>query len=151
MVNTIGPGGTTTPLMRFSGSNVLPNFKDCHTFGCPVYALDGDLASGKKIAHWRPSARIGINLGFSPCHARTVSLVLNTQTGNVSLQFHIRHGDFSATVRGSCRVCHLKHHQAFRSTSSFYRNIVSTNTIIINKQNSITSGPFYCLSGSARV
>ena len=99
MINTIGPDGTT-PLMRFSGSNVLPNFKDFHTFGCPVYALDGDLASGKKISHWRPRARIGINLGFSPRHARTVSLVLNTQTGNVSPQFHIRHDDFFATVRG---------------------------------------------------
>jgi hypothetical protein len=98
MINTVGPDGTT-PLMRYSGSNVLPNFKDFHTFGCPVYALDGDLASGKKIAHWRPRARIGINLGFSPRHARTVSLVLNIHTGNVSPQFHIRHDDFFATVR----------------------------------------------------
>ena len=29
-----------------------------------------------------------------------MSLVLNTQTGNVSPQFHIRHDDFFATVRG---------------------------------------------------
>ena len=88
----------STPLNLFSGVKVYANPKDFHAFGCPVYALDNRLASGKSIGHWDPRCRIGLNLGFSPRHARTVSLVLNIHTGTVSPQFHIKHDDFFESV-----------------------------------------------------
>ena len=82
--NNVPGKDNCTNFMRFTSTNELPNYKDFHAFGCPVYALDSTLASGKSIAHWDKRARISINLGFSPRHASTVSLVLNTQTGTVS-------------------------------------------------------------------
>ena len=82
----------------FSGSTVMTNISQFHTFGCPVYALDSDLASGKSIGRWMPRARLGLNLGPSPHHARSVSLVLHLSTGLVSPQFHCRHDDFFETV-----------------------------------------------------
>jgi len=87
-----------SPLQLFSGTEVNTNIKDFHAFGCPVYALDSDLASGKSIAPWNPRARIGINLGFSPRHARTVYNVLNLNTATVSPQFHVKHDDFFESV-----------------------------------------------------
>ena len=52
-------------------------------FGCPVYILNSELQAGKKIYKWQSRARVGIYLGKSPRHARTVALVLNVQTGLV--------------------------------------------------------------------
>ena len=68
------------PLQKFTGSIVDANPKDFHAFGCPVYVLDRKLTGGKSIGHWNPRARLGINLGFSPRHARTVYNILNLQT-----------------------------------------------------------------------
>ena len=96
--NNVPGKDNCTNFMRFTSTNELPNYKDFHAFGCPVYALDSTLAAGKSIAHWDKRARIGINLGFSPRHASTVSLILNTQTGTVSPQFHIKHDDFFTSV-----------------------------------------------------
>ena len=89
----------SSPLARFSSSEVASNMKDFHTFGCPVYTLDEGLASGKGIPHWHPRSRIGLYLGPSPRHARTVGLVLNLQTGLTSPQFHVSYDEFFETVR----------------------------------------------------
>ena len=70
-------------LELFSGSSVMTNLNHFHTFGCPVYALDSDLASGKSISRWLPRSRLGLYIGPSPQHARSVSLVLNLSTGLV--------------------------------------------------------------------
>ena len=86
-------------LELFGGTAVRTNISIFHTFGCPVYALDSDLASGKSISRWMPRARLGLCLGPSPSHARSVSLVLNLSTGLVSPQFHCRHDDFFETVK----------------------------------------------------
>ena len=94
------PNGTCK-LQRFAGVQVEPNLKNNHTFACPVYALDSRLASGNSIPKWNKRARLGLNLGPSPRHARSVSLVLNLETGHVSPQFHIRHDEFFETVRPS--------------------------------------------------
>ncbi len=88
-----------TPLNLFSGVSVQPNPIHHHTFGCPVYALDNNLQGGNHIKHWQPRARLGIYLGPSPRHARTVSLVLNPHTGTVSPQFHVQHDEFFETVK----------------------------------------------------
>jgi hypothetical protein len=73
--------------------------KHMHTFACPVFALDNALASGKSLPRWSPRARLGLNLGPSPIHARNVYLVLNLITGCVSPQYHCRFDDFFETTR----------------------------------------------------
>ena len=88
-----------SPLEMYSKSSVGTNFKDLHTLFCPVYQLNSDLASGKKIQHWEPRSRLGINLGCSPRHARNVNLVLNPSTGFVSPQFHVAYDDFVESIR----------------------------------------------------
>jgi hypothetical protein len=68
--------------------------KHVHTFGCPVFAL----ASGKSLPRWLPRARLGLNLGLSPTHARNVYLVPNLTTGCVSPQHHCCFDDFFQTT-----------------------------------------------------
>ena len=89
---------TLSPLQLFAGVPIDCNIKDFHAFGCPVYALDSKLAVGNTVGPWHPRSRLGINLGFSPRHARTVLLVLSTTTGCVSPQFHVKHDDFFESV-----------------------------------------------------
>ena len=48
---------------------------------------------------WDPRARLGIYIGNSPRHARSVSLILNLSTGHVSLQYHVQHDEFFETVK----------------------------------------------------
>jgi len=83
----------------FGGTAVMTNLNHFHTFGCPVFVLDSNLASGKHIGRWLPRSRLGLYLGPSPIHARSVSLVLNLATGLVSPQFHCRHDEFFESVR----------------------------------------------------
>jgi hypothetical protein len=73
--------------------------KHHHAFGCPVFALENDLAAGNSIPHWSPCMRLGVNLGSSPSHARNVHLVLNLHTGCVSPQYHCHFDNFFETVR----------------------------------------------------
>jgi hypothetical protein len=87
----------TCPFEIFSGVEVALNLKSNHTFGCPVYALNSRLASGKTIPKWNPRARVGLYIGPSPRHARSVSLVLSLDTVLVSPQFHVQHDDFFET------------------------------------------------------
>jgi hypothetical protein len=90
----------TSRLERFSGVNVGSRMKENHTFGCPVFALQNDLAAGNAIPKWAPRARLGLNLGPSPHHARNINLVLNLSTGLVSPQYHCRYDDFFETCKG---------------------------------------------------
>jgi hypothetical protein len=83
----------------FARTGVAPNPKHWFTFGCPVYVLDDYLQAGKKVNKWTNRARVGIYLGQSPQHARTVSLVLSLQTGLVSPQFHVRKDSAFETLR----------------------------------------------------
>ena len=91
----------TSRLEHFSSIRVGLKLKHMHVFGCPVFALQNELASGSSLPKWSPRARLGINLGPSPHHARNVSLVLNPHTGCVSPQFHCQFDDFFETVRHS--------------------------------------------------
>ena len=70
-----------------------------HSLFCPVFALQTELAAGNKLPKWSPRARIGMNLGQSPTHARNLCLILNLETGLVSPQAHIKHDDFFETVQ----------------------------------------------------
>ena len=66
-----------TPQQIFSNSLVQPNQKHWSTFDCPFYALDSDLQTNKPFHKWKERARVGIYLGRSPNHARSVTLVLD--------------------------------------------------------------------------
>ena len=81
-----------------------------------LYALNNDLASGKTIPRWSPHARLGINTGYSPNHARNVNLVLNLENGLVSPQFHVKYDDFFETTRFN---------QAEATTSSPWRKLAN--------------------------
>jgi len=87
-----------SPMENFSSTNVSANMKHFHTLGCPVNALDEMLQANKPIASWNKRARLGINLGPSPRHARNVSLVLSLMTGLVSPQYHLVHDEFIETI-----------------------------------------------------
>ena len=91
----------TTRLEKFSNVNIQARMKDFHTWGCPVYALHNKLQSinGGSVSKWNSRSRLGINLGLSPRHSRTVNLVLSLDTGLVSPQYHIKHDDFFETTR----------------------------------------------------
>jgi Reverse transcriptase (RNA-dependent DNA polymerase) len=91
---------TKTRVEIFADTPVRPNLRHHHHFGVPVYVLDDDMQNGKKFSKWASRARIGIYLGKSPRHARSVGLVLNPRTGNVSPQFHIKYDDLFETVKG---------------------------------------------------
>ena len=79
-----------TPRQAVECTNVATNVKHWHPFGCPVYALQRPLQSSNIFDQWKPRARVGIYLGRSPQHARSVALVLCPITGMVSPQFHVK-------------------------------------------------------------
>jgi hypothetical protein len=85
----------TSRLKLFSSIRVGANMTHMHTFGCPVFALQNALASGKQLPRWSLCARLGLNLGPSPMHARNVYLVLNLSTRCVSPQYHCHFNNFS--------------------------------------------------------
>jgi hypothetical protein len=89
----------TSRLEFFSSIRVGSNIKLVHTFGCPVFALQNELASGKSLPQWSPCTRLGLNLGPSPMHARNGYMVLNLITGCVSPQYHCCFDDFFKTTR----------------------------------------------------
>jgi hypothetical protein len=77
-----------TPVELFANSNVTANPKHWKPFGCPVFVLDNQLQSGNPFHKWQQRSRVGIYLGKSPQHGRSVALVLSLETGLVSPQFH---------------------------------------------------------------
>ena len=66
-------------LERSAQTSISSRLKNFHTFGCPVFALQNDLQNnnGSKLSKWEPIVQLGINLGLSPRHARTFTLILN--------------------------------------------------------------------------
>jgi hypothetical protein len=77
----------------FSNTKFNPNPKHWKPFACPVYVLDNTLQSGTRIFHkWKQRSRVGIYLGQSPQHTRSVALFLDWKTVLVSPQFHIKTG-----------------------------------------------------------
>jgi hypothetical protein len=92
-----GPG-SMSPIGLLTGSPVWPNIKHYAIFGCPSYVLNNNLQAQRKINKWISRARVGVYLGKSPQHARSVSLVLNPDTGLISLQYHIKFDTGFATL-----------------------------------------------------
>ena len=94
-------GEDQSPLEKFTGVPVRPKLRHFHAFGCPTYVLDNALQSGQGVSKWKQHACLGVYLGPSPSHARTVALVLNPRTGHISPQFHIKFDDFFESVGDS--------------------------------------------------
>ena len=89
-----------TPRMAFSSSRATTNPNFWQPFACPVYVLHDHLQSAGSIhGKWKDRTRVGLYLGRSPTHARSVALVLNLQTGLVSPQFHVSFDPGFQTVR----------------------------------------------------
>ena len=87
------------------------HLRRAHVWGCPAYVLDPRLQDGKKIPKFDPRSRQGRFLGYSPDHASSVALILNTRTGYISPQFHVVFDDFFETVRGVDQRQHFDLHQ----------------------------------------
>jgi hypothetical protein len=90
-----------SPMQLFSGSDVDVNPKHWVPFGCPTYVLDNQLQAGKKINKWLHRTRVGVYIGYSAQHARSVALVLSLTTGLVSPQFHVKFDSKFETMRRS--------------------------------------------------
>jgi hypothetical protein len=54
------------PYSVFGNTATLPIIKAFHTFGCPAYVLDNQLAAGNAIPKWHKRARLGLYLGRLP-------------------------------------------------------------------------------------
>jgi hypothetical protein len=90
---------STSRLEHFSSIQIRSKMKHHHAFGCPVGALENDLAAGSSIPHWSPHAPLGVNLDSIPSHARNIYLVLNLHTGCVSPQYQCQFNNFFERVR----------------------------------------------------
>jgi hypothetical protein len=115
--------GGQSKLEFFSGIWVGSNMKVLHTLFCPVFALQNALAAGHSIPRWNPRARIGLNLGPSPTHARNIHLVLSLTTCLLSPQFHCRFDDFIKTC---------KHGASDASTQSTWQRLAGLTHTSIN-------------------
>ena len=103
---TISNKSDRLPINLFSQVEEVNTTRHFHTFGCPAYVLDPELQSGKlRPRHkWEDRARVSINLGPSPQHGKSVHLLLNTQTGRVTPQFHVVFDDSFDTTRNHSHV-----------------------------------------------
>ena len=95
-----------SPIERFGREKVRPQLKNFHSFGCPVYVLSAPLQTQQAQSKWMSRARLGIYLGMSPRHARSVALVLNPRSGLVSPQWHVKFDDNFETVAGTSENNH---------------------------------------------
>jgi hypothetical protein len=65
----------TSRLERFSSIRIGSKMEHHHSFGCPVFALENDLAAGNSIPHWSPHVCLGVDLG-----GHTLGLLANLKT-----------------------------------------------------------------------
>jgi hypothetical protein len=71
-----------------------------------VYVLDSEKQQGKGYSKrkWTERSHVGLYLGPSPPHARSVHLVLNLETSFVSPQYHVSFDDHFETTRKGVEV-----------------------------------------------
>jgi hypothetical protein len=82
-----------SPIRRCGrSSNTSTHLDTLHTESKHPYSL------GKNHPKWMPRPDLVIYLGLSPQHARSVSLVLDMTTQNVSPQFHFRYDNLFKMV-----------------------------------------------------
>ena len=71
-------------LCRNMSDRNYSDLRHLHTWGCPVYVLEYDVAVGKKVPKWSPRSRRGVYLGVSAAHSSNVPLVLTIKTGSIT-------------------------------------------------------------------
>ena len=98
-------------MSKFSRTKIEANLNRFHPFGSPVYVLKKKLQQQKSHIKWSGRSRVGIFICHSPFHASDVTLVLNTQMGNVSPQFHYIYDDDFATCKRDARFTSLWQHK----------------------------------------
>jgi hypothetical protein len=94
-------GSEESPIERFTGVKISPQLRHFQHFGSPAYVLNNGLQQGQKAKKWTQRARIGVYLGQSMQHARTIMLILSLQSGNVSPQFHCQVDDTFSSIMGA--------------------------------------------------
>ena len=125
------PGKTQSPISLFTNMIVEPNIKHSHLFGCPVYVLQAPLQNNGPFAKWSECSQVGIFLYHSPHHAASILLILSTQMGLVSPQFHCVYDDAFDTVKaemGDTSVWQCKAHLT-KTTENV--NNDATNDILV--------------------
>jgi hypothetical protein len=79
-----------SPMEIFTGSRMDCQYlRRCRVWGSPAYVLEPALADGRQIPKWRPRARRGQFLGFSPRHSSTIALIKNLRTETITPQYHV--------------------------------------------------------------
>ena len=99
--NTVPKENNYSPIEILSSvvdSRSYSDLRHTHVWGCPVYILEYELASGKKLPKWNPHSRCGVYLGVSSAHSSNVPLVLSLKTGSISAQYHVVFDDCFSTV-----------------------------------------------------
>ena len=89
-----------SPMQVLSRSDIEVNHRHWLPLFCPAYVLNRNLQTSGIQNKWAERASPGVYLGRSPLHARSISLVLNLQTGRVSPQYHVSMDPTFATVSG---------------------------------------------------
>ena len=92
------PNSNTLSFEIFTNSSIQSKSKNNHAFGCLAFTLDLVLQHNKSLPKWNSRCRLGLYLGNTPRHARSMSLVFHLTTDRVSPQFYIAHNDFFETV-----------------------------------------------------
>ena len=103
---TINTKTMESPIERFAKTQVKPKLRHFHPFACPTYVLRNELQASQSVPKWETRARVGLYLGPSPKHSRSVALVLNVETGLVSPQYHVRFDNLFETVKEIDRRTH---------------------------------------------
>ena len=90
-----------TPKSSLHGFNVedIP-VKSFHTLFIPIYVLDDRPQNygGAGPHKWEPNSHIGVYIGHSPFHARSVAPIWNPTTGPFSPQYHLVFDNEFSTV-----------------------------------------------------
>ena len=96
-----------SPISKLCGTEIEPNLDRFHPFGSPVYVLENKLQAQQPHNKWSDRSRVGIFMCHSPNHSTIVPLILNTQTGNVSPQFHCIYDDDFDTCKRDAKFVSL--------------------------------------------
>jgi len=81
------------------------------------------MQAGRKISKWQLHSRVGVYLGQSWAHARSVGLILSLTTGLVSPQYHLKFDDKFETVK------HLPTNSLWQSKCHFTKTTATTPSI----------------------
>ena len=121
------------------------NIDQLHPFGSPIYVLENSLQSQKSHIKWSDQACVRIFMCYSPHHSTSVPLVLNTQLGNFSPQFHcIYDDDFKTCKRDSKFQSLWQSKDKFQTVSKVTSTINVLPTSIFERESGLpeTSEPF---------